>query len=263
MNLFQLAHLKNCTIKELAGRHLPIPLEEFASAWDLINQVNANHYPARDNKRWKLTTNGTFTVKLFYNFMNDGGLRCGWTLIILKGYCPKKINLFNWRAQDNKILLSADVISFTRSLVCSATLMLSRLITFLSCAMWLPIFGIFLANSWALEACLPRLRTCGAHGEKNIKKPLIFLWDLIARAITWNIWIERNARIFNSTCIPIVSIIVKIEHVILLWMSTAPDSKKARLEEPLAKVKRSLEFLSSADPTPSVPPESLRNTGVV
>lgn len=106
-------------------------------------------------------------------------------------------------------------------------------------------------------SCAPKL-LCDLWDKcrKNIKKPLIYLWDLLARAITWTIWIERNARIFNSICCPTVTIIVKIEHMLLLWLSVAPDSKKARLEEPMAKVKWSLEFLSSSDPTPSVPPES-------
>lgn len=48
--------------------------------------------------------NRSFTVKSFDNFLNDGGLRCGFTLTILKGLCPKKINLFNCLARANKIL---------------------------------------------------------------------------------------------------------------------------------------------------------------
>lgn len=55
-------------------------------------------------RRWRLSSNGVFTVKSFYQFLNDGELRCGWTPIILKGYCPKKVNLFNWLAWDDKIL---------------------------------------------------------------------------------------------------------------------------------------------------------------
>lgn len=30
---------------------------------------------SRDRSGWKLTGNGLFTVKSFYNFLNDGGLR--------------------------------------------------------------------------------------------------------------------------------------------------------------------------------------------
>lgn len=53
----------------------------------------------------EIICNGVSTVKSFNNFLNDGGLHCGWTPAILKGFYPKKINLFNWLARENKILL--------------------------------------------------------------------------------------------------------------------------------------------------------------
>lgn len=45
--------------------------------------------------------------------------------------------------------------------------------------------------------------------------------------------------------LPSSSIILKIDHMILLWLNAVPDSKMARLEEPAEKVRRSLEGLLS------------------
>lgn len=78
-----------------------------------------------------------------------------------------------------------------------------------------------------------------------MKKSLISFWDLLVKSIMWNIWIKRNARIFNFNCLPTVSNIMKIEHMLLSWLNAAPDSKKTKVEEPTMKIKRSLEFLSS------------------
>lgn len=79
--------------------------------------------------------------------------------------------------------------------------------------------------------------------------------------MTWNIWIERNARIFDCVCSSTTSIILKIIHVVLMWMNVAPDAKKAKLEESSGKLRRSLDFLSSRDLEQSaqsdpVPPHS-------
>lgn len=95
---------KEDKINELVGRITLISLGDTPMARILIDQINSLCDSGKDEKQWKLTTNGVYTVKSFYNFLNDGGHRCGWTHTILKGSCPKKINLFNWLARDNKIL---------------------------------------------------------------------------------------------------------------------------------------------------------------
>lgn len=60
---------------------------------------------------------------------------------------------------------------------------------------------------------------------------------------------------FSSTCAPTASIIVKIVHMVLLWMNAAPEAKRAKMEEAMKKIKRSLEFLTTRDAEP-VPLES-------
>lgn len=60
--------------------------------------------PIGDIRRWRLTGNGIFSVKSFYNFLIDGGLRCQVSRFFWRNWCPKKINLFNWLVWKNKIL---------------------------------------------------------------------------------------------------------------------------------------------------------------
>lgn len=63
-----------------------------------------------DSKRWRLSGNGSFTVKSLYNFLNDGGLRCPIARFFWRKPCLKKVNLFNWMAWKYKIL-TLDVMS--------------------------------------------------------------------------------------------------------------------------------------------------------
>lgn len=249
------------TVKELGGRIPHVSLGDSSLARIMIELVTLLRNVGRDEKRWKLTANGVFTVKSFYNFLNDGGLRCGWTPTILKGSCPAKINLFNWLARDNKILTLENLamrrcnqLHSITCVMCHADIeSVDHLLIHCPVAshLWL-FFGQLLGGCRAPQS----LKDLWGDWRKHLKKPLIPFWDWLTRAIIWNIWLERNNRIFSAICLSTIAIISKIVHMIQLWFVAAPDSKKARLEEPMAKVNRSLEFHSSRDPGPCVPPEN-------
>lgn len=70
------------------------------------------------------------------------------------------------------------------------------------------------------------------------------LWDLIAKAIMWCIWLERNNRIFQSLASPSYSLMVKITNILLSWFSIAADSHQHSLSEASQKIKRSINFIS-------------------
>lgn len=106
-----------------------------------------------------------------------------------------------------------------------------------------------------VRCCPSSLKDLWGNWRKSIKKPLTSFWDLLLRAIKWNIWLERNAHIFTSTCASTIIIIIKNVHMILMWMNAAPDSKRAKLDEPMRKIKRILEFLTSRDAELGVPPK--------
>lgn len=91
-------------IRNYALRAPVIPQNEFPTWENLRIAIMSCPNSIKDVKRWTLAANGIFSVRTFYNFLNDGGLRCRWTATVLKGPYPKKINLFNWLAWDNKIL---------------------------------------------------------------------------------------------------------------------------------------------------------------
>ena len=67
--------------------------------------------------------------------------------------------------------------------------------------------------------------------------------DIIIRAITWNIWLEKNAHIFYDKYFAYSSVIVKAIHMFLSWIAATPETRKVRQEGSTAIVKHSLEFL--------------------
>lgn len=67
--------------------------------------------------------------------------------------------------------------------------------------------------------------------------------EIIIKAIIWNIWLEKNKRIFHDSCYDYYVVISKIIHMVLSWIDAALYAKKALLEESVVSAKRNMEFL--------------------
>jgi len=83
--------------------------------------------------------------------------------------------------------------------------------------------------------------------RRKLTKPSLPFWDLLVKAINWNIWLERNARIFNFNCLSSDTIILKIIRMLMSWYFAAPESKKAKIEDSVTKIRRNLDFLVPRD----------------
>lgn len=58
-----------------------------------------------------------------------------------------------------------------------------------------------------------------------------FSCTLLARAIIWQIWLERTACIFQCASLSVSSIFLKICFMFLSWVDAAPIAKRQKLEE--------------------------------
>lgn len=110
----------------------------------------------KDKKWWSLISNELFSVKSFYNFLNDGCTRCQVAKLFRCWSCPRKINFLNWlsgriRSFLWKIWRSGDVIGCRLLPVWCATRRLNLLIIFSLCAISRNKCGIIL---WRCYSCL-------------------------------------------------------------------------------------------------------------
>lgn len=67
--------------------------------------------------------------------------------------------------------------------------------------------------------------------------------DLVVKSIVWNICLARNDYIFNANTLPIHAHILKIDHRLISWFSTVVEGAKAKMEDSISSIRRSLEFL--------------------
>ncbi|XP_039141256.1 uncharacterized protein LOC120278572 [Dioscorea cayenensis subsp. rotundata] len=236
---------------------LSIPAESLSALIDINPECSHNQ---DDILSWALEKSGNFSVKSFYKFLIDGGLRSPLYSNFWKIRCPSKVTLFCWLAGEEKILTLTNLFkkgfnfqnSTNTCVLChNASENLQHL--FLDCAFTNRIWAFFLQvlDSNSLPQSIPSL---WSKWITNLNPQLRILLDLISRAVTWNIWIQRNTRIFQFNALPHFSIIFKVANVLLSWFSTAADRHQHSLNEASQKIKRSLNFLSARESDPACDP---------
>ncbi|XP_039130828.1 uncharacterized protein LOC120267198 [Dioscorea cayenensis subsp. rotundata] len=67
--------------------------------------------------------------------------------------------------------------------------------------------------------------------------------DSVSKVIIWNIWLGRNDYIFNANVLSAHCIIVKTDRLLLSWCSSIAEGPRAKMEDDISAVRRSLEFL--------------------
>lgn len=79
-------------------------LSEFGDNSHIRERVCGAANASGDQKEVETSGKWAVSVKSFYNFLIDGGLRCQDVKFFLHSWCPKKVNLLNWLAWKNKLL---------------------------------------------------------------------------------------------------------------------------------------------------------------
>lgn len=86
-DLFHAASNPFITIQECL-LYLPLPSS-------IVTKGRGSHsLNSRESKRWRLTSNGQFTSKFFYGFLNYRGILCPSTKLIWKNTCPRERPFF-------------------------------------------------------------------------------------------------------------------------------------------------------------------------
>jgi hypothetical protein len=156
----------------------------------------------QDDIVWKCNADGVFTVKSYYNFINDSGIRCAFTRIIWKAKIPEKVKIFIWLVTKNRILTienlkkrgwvgrdscslcnEAEETNFHILITCPFTQSLwQKILSKLNISE--PPTSV--EDSWLgwREKIFPIRNRVGT--------------DICVGALWWCIWKERNQRIFQS-----------------------------------------------------------------
>lgn len=97
------SNLPQGSIRDLVHFVYIDPLADDPVIFDTLTRVYSQGIDFSDLKRWDLTTNENLLVKSFYRFLNNRSIYSQVTQVILKGLCPRKINMLNLVAWDNSL----------------------------------------------------------------------------------------------------------------------------------------------------------------
>ncbi|XP_039145636.1 uncharacterized protein LOC120282866 [Dioscorea cayenensis subsp. rotundata] len=226
-NEFLASPMQNASVFDL--RHLlvqqPFSDEHTDSEMLLVNWIS----PAgldKDVRFWSLNANGSFSVKSFYDRLNDGGLRCPIAKFFWKGPCPRKVNIFNWLAWKDKILTLENLAKRRCNKLPTDTCVLCHEAVesvdhlFLQCRFSLEVWAQ-LSKVVQLPA-LPRLMSVlWGVWRATLPGAVRVMGDGVFKAFVWAIWLARNDVIFADK---------------------SPDGLRSTLDDSISSIRRSLDF---------------------
>jgi hypothetical protein len=220
-NLFQLASRKNRTvqhelqnnnwIRSLRGRITSaVHIEEFISLWVRIQDVHLQQ-GVRDSIAWKWTPEGVYSTRSAYRIQFKGSFALLRSDLIWRAQVENKCKIFAWILLQDKILTAHNLQKrgwpyHEHCVLCNGPLE-TGLHLCLCCPFAKEVWSLVI--SWE-NLNLPEPRSQAQADPMHIKA----WWEETARKVPaterrrlngiviytfWNIWKERNRRIFNNT----------------------------------------------------------------
>jgi len=237
-NLFTISSFKKKTVAQaltgsawitdirLSNRQTITHLLEFVKLWELLRDVQLQPNQ-EDEIRWKLTPAGMYTTASAYKAEFTGCTRAALAGGLWKTWAPPKCKLFIWLITQNRVWTSdrlarrdwphSPFCPLCRSVRESAHHLLSECRytgkIWQHVADWVA-YPELSPNAWrpSDSACTWWLNIATMPGvpKKAVRS--------LAMLITWEVWKERNARIFNRQETSVTMLLEKIKAEANLWI---------------------------------------------
>ena len=235
--IFERSKMKKCTVaKALEGDFWVAQINtqggltfdhilQFSRLWEMLQsvQLNAN---ALDSITWKLSSDGCYSSKTSYNMQFLGQTISTMPCLVWKSWAPPKCKIFAWLIIQNRVW-TADRLAKRgwpncgRCKLCNQgqesadhLLFKCRFTTRVWVAVkdWLVLQDVD-PYSWQNFHSVKEWWSEAIHKSGQSRKAMISLAMLMA----WEIWKERNARVFRNTASTANMVITKIREEAVLW----------------------------------------------
>ncbi|KAJ3669510.1 hypothetical protein LUZ60_011460 [Juncus effusus] len=191
-------------LKEINLQNLSFFMKDLTKLLPSYKASTSGQDPAQPLS-WRWNKDGSFSSKSAYNFLINPGIKCHWQKDLWKMKILPKVKFFSWLACHNKINTADNLWKkgWPHEQTCSlcGSTFETRDHLLISCS--------FTVSTWRLANRYNNISTAmpqGGHdftsswldnkkrmGQQRRKK-----WETLWAAINWNIWKERNQRIFNA-----------------------------------------------------------------
>jgi hypothetical protein len=200
-------------------------LRQFVKLWGLIENIQLRD-GVEDDIVWRLKANGEYSSKSAYEIQFIGAIASNMNKLVWKAWAPPKVKFFAWLLLQNRIW-TADRLqargwqNCDRCTLCNQTLETAEHL-FINCRYTARIWDTI--KDWVGIPLIQPANWVGlsidswwnllAGGDTPCRKAVSSLTLLI----TWEIWNERNARIFRNKHAPTQVVIEKIKTEARLWV---------------------------------------------
>lgn len=235
--LFGAASRKECTVYEALSRDNWLHdldrnwrddmIEELINLSSLLSQTQLNPL-LEDHITWKFTDDGSYSTRSAYLLQFEGMIKSHLYNSVWRGWAPAKCKIFLWMAMQRKIL-TADVLllrGWDNNYFCPLCMRcLETAAHLFSECSWS-------RRVWDSVAAFVNLPSF-ASSEWNVDAPLHeWLQELtpqstdathrrgtqaLAMLICWELWLERNRRIFHQQELPLPTLVNRIRDEAAVW----------------------------------------------
>ncbi len=227
------------------SKHLPVStvLRRFSSGWDsaFFHPLTlAGHFEVQqlraslqfcmlsnspDSLIWRWNSNGLFSTRNAYSFLVFSGVNDYNSSFLWSVKVPLRVKLFLWLAARNRVL-TADVLARRGWFGLSICVLnssngenLGHLL--FSCAYVLAFWNSFLMRfrSNGVSGTIPSINLATTWGTLRsfVSGPSRKFFDLCFAAACWEIWKERNARLFSNRPSSQAELESRVLHVVNFW----------------------------------------------
>ncbi|KAI4973360.1 hypothetical protein ZWY2020_029068 [Hordeum vulgare] len=182
----------------------------------------------RDSITWKLTNDGTYSARSAYNFQFEGLVSSDMYTAVWRSWAPTKCKIFLWMALQCKIL-TADVLlsrGWDNNYFCPLCI---RSLETTSHLLYECPWSRKVWDGLAVAANLTSLNPQSWLAETTLREWFPSLTDYVmeerrkkgakalAILICWELWLERNRRIFQQKELPVPILISRIRDEAATW----------------------------------------------
>ncbi|XP_020262570.1 uncharacterized protein LOC109838550 [Asparagus officinalis] len=188
-----------------------------------------------DVPKWSFTSNGCFSVKSFYDFLNTRCVMFAFHKVVWNPILPSKVQIFSWFLSMNRLHTKDNLIKKgwqgdSLCIFCGIQPETCNHI-FFSCStakkVWKHFSDYCIPFVWAssLDGLLSSVESL--HNEKGV------IWRSIFSAVCWFIWSSRNKVIFEHLSFSVHSIINSTIAALCEWAGSASKKNALKLARAL------------------------------
>jgi hypothetical protein len=204
---------------------------QFADLWSLISTINLTP-EVDDDITWRLTPSGNYMAKSAYELQLLGSTTSPMNKTIWKAWAPPKVKFFAWLANQGRIW-TADRLAKRGWPNCGLCPLCKQCTEstehlFVHCRFTIRLWG--LVKDWLGLTALNATQWTGldtqgwwnfmAGGGMPHRKAMA----TITLLVSWEVWNERNARVFRSKSAPAQVVFDKIRGEARLWVLAGAKS---------------------------------------